>query len=142
MNKVFLTGNLTRDPEMSTTPSGISLCKFGLAVNRPYSKEKEVDFFNIIVWRGPAENCYKYLKKGNKVGISGSIQTRTYDKSDGTKASTFDIVAEEVEFLTTKQETNAVSGGSKTVEQKPQTQGSSSSVLQHFTPIQDDTLPF
>lgn len=142
MNKVFLTGNLTRDPEFSTTPSGISLCKFGLAVNRPYSKEKEVDFFSIIVWRGLAENCYKYLKKGNKVTIIGSIQTRTYDKADGTKASTFDIQADDVEFLTTKQETNNVSGGSKTVEQKSQTQGPASSALQHFTPIEEDGLPF
>jgi single-strand DNA-binding protein len=143
MNKVMLIGNLTRDPELVTTNSGISLCKFGLAVQRRFSSndgEKDVDFFNIVVWRGPAENCYKYLKKGSKVGIMGSIQTRNYESNDGTKKFAFDIVAEEIEFLTSKNAEGGISAdmpvstGSKTT--------GKSDVINTFTPIDDNDLPF
>ena len=68
MNKVILIGNLTKDPELSTTNSGISVCRFTLAVPRRFANaegERETDFFNITVWRAQAENCNKYLKKGN-----------------------------------------------------------------------------
>ena len=88
MNKVFLVGNLTKDPELSTTTNGISVCRFSLAVSRRYvgaSGERETDFINIVVWRGQAENCHKYLKKGSKCGIVGTLQTRSYDAQDGTK---------------------------------------------------------
>ncbi|MBQ8425254.1 MAG: single-stranded DNA-binding protein [Clostridia bacterium] len=143
MNKVMLIGNLTRDPELVTTNSGISLCKFGLAVQRRFSSndgEKDVDFFNIVVWRGPAENCYKYLKKGSKVGIMGSIQTRNYESNDGTKKFAFDIVAEEIEFLSSKAAEGGmtadmpVNAGSKTT--------GKSDVINTFTPIDDNDLPF
>ena len=82
MNKVFLIGNLTRDPELSQLPSGVSVCKFGLAVNRNFtnsSGEREVDFFNITAWRGLGENCAKYLSKGRKVSVVGNrfVITRT-----------------------------------------------------------------
>ena len=145
MNKDILIVNLTRDPELVTTSNGISLCKFGLAVQRRFSSsdgEKDVDFFNIVVWRGPAENCYKYLKKGSKVGILGSIQTRSYETNDGTKRSTFDIVAEEVEFLSSK----SASSDAPSYSEQPQTAGSKSSgksdVINTFTPIDDNDLPF
>ena len=147
MNKVLLIGNLTRDPELVTTNNGISLCKFGLAVQRRFASndgEKDVDFFNIVVWRGPAENCYKYLKKGSKVGISGSIQTRSYESNDGTKKYAFDIIAEEVEFLTSK---NSASdpNGMPPISDMP-VSGSKSSgksdIVNTFTPIDDNDLPF
>ena len=105
MNKVILVGNLTRDPELSETPSGISVCRFAIAVSRDYANadgNRETDFFNITVWRGRAENCGKYLKKGNKVAIVGSIQTRSYEDKDGIKRNVTDIIANEVEFLTPK----------------------------------------
>ena len=105
MNKVVLIGNLTRDPELSTTPSGISLCRFSIAVSRDYANNdgtRETDFFNITVWRGRAENCGKYLKKGNKVAVVGSLQNRSYEGEDGIKRNITDIVANEVEFLTPK----------------------------------------
>ena len=79
MNKVFLIGNLTRDPEISETNSGVSVCHFGIAVNRNYSSgdgERQTDFFNVTAWRGLAENVGKYCKKGNKVAVTGSIQIR------------------------------------------------------------------
>jgi single-strand DNA-binding protein len=103
MNKVILVGNLTRDPELSETPSGIAVCRFSIAVSRDFANaegNREADFFNITVWRGRAENCGKYLKKGNKVAVVGRLQTRSYDDKDGNKRYVTDIVADEVEFLT------------------------------------------
>ena len=109
MNKVILVGNLTKDPELSETPSGVAVCKFSLAVSRDYTNaegNRDTDFFNITVWRGRAENCGKYLKKGNKVAIVGSLQTRSYEDKDGIKRNVVDIIASEVEFLTPKQQAN------------------------------------
>lgn len=119
MNKVFLIGNLTRDPEATVTPSGISLCRFSLAVSRRYASSdgtRETDYFNIVVWRAQADNCAKFLKKGSKAAVIGSIQTRTYDKQDGTKGYATDIVAEEVQFLSSRNDgdtTDAVEGRAK-----------------------------
>ena len=103
MNKVILVGNLTRDPELSETPSGVAVCRFAIAVSRDYANAdgtREADFFNITVWRSRAENCGKYLKKGSKVAVVGSLQTRSYEDKDGIKRNVTDIVANEVEFLT------------------------------------------
>ena len=143
MNKVILVGNLTRDPELITTNNGISLCRFSLAVQRRFSSaegEREADFINIVVWRGQADNCYKYLKKGSKAGVVGSIQTRSYDGTDGTKKYSTEVVAEEVEFLSTK----GSSSGEELVQDEPT--GSKSSgkndVVNKFEPIDDDNLPF
>ena len=105
MNKVILIGNLTRDPELSETPSGVAVCRFAIAVSRDYANSegtRETDFFNITVWRGRAENCGKYLKKGNKVAVVGSLQNRSYEDKDGIKRNVTDIVASDVEFLTPK----------------------------------------
>ena len=144
MNKVILVGNLTRDPELITTNNGISLCRFTLAVQRRYSSnegEREADFINIVVWRAAADNCYKYLKKGSKAGVVGSMQTRSYDAQDGTKRYTTDVVAEEVEFLSTKNQ-----GGSEEYQSEDQSAGSKSTgksdIVNKFEPIDDDNLPF
>ena len=105
MNKVILVGNLTRDPELTETPTGVAVCRFAIAVSRDYASAdgtRETDFFNITVWRGRAENCGKYLKKGNKVAIVGSLQTRSYEDKDGIKRNVTDVIASEVEFLTPK----------------------------------------
>ena len=105
MNKVFLIGNLTRDPELTETTSGIALCRFSIAVNRNYSGsdgERKTDFFNIVAWRGLGENVARYAKKGNKVAVSGSIELRNYEDSQGVKRTGVDIVAQDVEFLTPK----------------------------------------
>ncbi len=104
MNKVYLIGNLTRDPELSETTSGVAFCRFAIAVNRTFVNadgNREADFFNITVWRGQAENCGKFLKKGSKVAIVGSLQNRTYEDKEGVKRTVTDIVANEVEFLST-----------------------------------------
>ena len=105
MNKVYLIGNLTRDPELAETNNGIKVCRFAIAVNRNYSSndgERQTDFFNITVWRTQAENCGRYLKKGSKVAVVGSLQNRSYEDKDGIKRNVTDIVANEVEFLSTK----------------------------------------
>lgn len=103
MNKVILIGNLTRDPELSETNSGIAVCRFGLAVNRQYSSsdgERETDFFQVTAWRGTGENVARYCKKGHKVAVVGSIQMRNYEDREGVKRTAVDIVAQDVEFLT------------------------------------------
>lgn len=103
MNKVFLIGNLTRDPELTETSSGISVCRFAIAVNRNYSSangERQTDFFNCVAWRGLGENVARYAKKGNKVAVSGSVELRNYEDSQGVKRTGIDIVAQDVEFLT------------------------------------------
>lgn len=105
MNKVFLIGNLTRDPEISQTPSGVSVCHFSIAVNRPYTQgdaERQTDFFNCTAWRGLGENLAKYQKKGNKVAVTGSIQLRNYEDNQGVKRTAVDIICQDIEFLTAK----------------------------------------
>ena len=140
MNKVFLIGNLTRDPEVTTTNSGIPVCRFAIAVNRTYSSSdgtREVDFFNITVWRGQAENCGKYLKKGSKVAVIGSLQNRSYEDKDGIKRNVTDIVASEVEFLTNKSASN--DDFSDSAEEAPSRPAKAKPVLEA---IDDDDMPF
>jgi single-strand DNA-binding protein len=137
MNKVYLIGNLTRDPELSETPSGIALCRFSIAVNRNYSSsdgERQTDFFNITVWRTQAENCGRYLKKGSKVAIVGSLQNRSYEDKDGIKRNVTDVVANEVEFLTPKKAQGDIDDGAPIVtakRERPQLEA-----------IDDNQLPF
>lgn len=105
MNQVFLIGNLTRDPELRQTPSGVSYCTFSVAVNRPYTQgdgERKTDFFNCTAWRGQGETIAKYMKKGNKISVVGSIQLREYEDNQGVKRTAVDIVCRDFEFLTPK----------------------------------------
>ncbi len=103
MNKIILIGNLTRDPELRTTASGVTLCSFGLAVNRRRKVEgqPDVDFFNVTAWRQLGELCARYLTKGRKACIVGTVQIRTFDGQDGVKRTTVDVEADDVEFLPT-----------------------------------------
>lgn len=102
MNKCILIGNLANDPESRTTQSGVMQCSFRLAVQRRFanaSGQREADFLPVICWRQTAENCAKYLFKGRKVAVEGSIQTRSYDAQDGSKRYVTEIIADNVEFL-------------------------------------------
>lgn len=106
MQRFICVGNLSKDPETGETPSGVSVCRFSIAINRDFTKEdgaRDVDFFNVIAWRNIGENCGKYLKKGSKVAIVGKLQNRSYEANDGTKRNVTEIIAEQVEFLTPKQ---------------------------------------
>ncbi len=100
MNKVFLIGRLTQDPQTQTLDSGTTLCRFSIAVNRNYSRdgENQADFINIVAWNTTAQNCGKFLTKGSQVAVLGSIQTGSYER-DGVKRQTFDVRADQVEFL-------------------------------------------
>ena len=113
MNKVFLIGNLTRDPELTETASGVALCHFSIAVQRDYTSqdgEKQTDFFNCTAWRGLGESIARYTKKGKKVAVGGSIQLRNYEDNQGTKRTAVDIIVQDCEFLSPKD--NAETGAS------------------------------
>ena len=105
MNKVFLIGRLTRDPELRYTGNNTAVATFSLAVNRNFqsqSGEREADFINIVVWRKQAENVKNYLSQGSQVAIDGRIQTRSYDDNNGQKRYVTEVVADNVEFLGSK----------------------------------------
>ena len=111
MNKSFLVGRLCNDLELIYTTSNIAVCKFNLAVNRNFTNaqgEREADFINIVVFRKQAENVKKYCSKGSLVGIDGRIQTRNYDNQEGKKVFVTEVVAENVTFLSTKKEEQAI----------------------------------
>lgn len=104
MNKVVLIGRVTRDPELRYTASNIPSVRFTLAVNRPFenqSGQREADFINIVVWRKQAENVKKYVTKGSLIAVEGRIQTGSYEK-DGQRVYTTDVVADNVQFLESK----------------------------------------
>lgn len=105
MNKVFLIGRLTKDPELRYTGNNTAVATFTLAVNRNFanqSGEREADFINIVVWRKQAENVKNYIKQGSQVAIDGRIQTRNYEDQNGQKRYVTEVVADNVQFLDTK----------------------------------------
>lgn len=97
MNKVVLLGRLTKDPELRYTKNETAVCGFTLAVDRKFQKD-ETDFIPVVVWQKTAEFCSKYFAKGQKVAVSGRIQTRTWEDENGDKHYVTEIVAEEVDF--------------------------------------------
>ncbi len=143
MNKVFLIGNLTRDPELRTTASSKSVCSFSIAVNRAFSNqqgEKVTDFFNIIVWGKLGENCAKYLSKGRKVAVMGEIQNRSYEK-DGVKRTVTEIIASDVEFLTAR-DSQGDSSYSQREYSTPARKTAPMPEEDSFTELSDEDLPF
>lgn len=113
INRVVLVGNLTRDPELRTTPNGKSVCTLGLAVNERYKNEsgewvEKPNYFDIVVWGAQGENCSRYLSKGRPVAVDGRLSYRSWEAQDGSKRSKVEVVANTVQFLGSRQE----SGGS------------------------------
>ena len=109
MNKVVLIGRLTRDPELRYTGNNTAVASFSLAVNRNYSNqqgEREADFINIVVWRKQAENVKNYLTQGSQVAIDGRLQTRTYDDQNGQRRYITEVIADNVEFLGSRNSSN------------------------------------
>ena len=106
MNRVWLTGRLTKDPELSTTSKGTPNCQFCIAVNRPVVRDgvRETDFINCIVWNKQAENLVKYQKKGNLIGVQGQFRTDKYEVNGETKYKSY-ILGEEVEYMESKKDT-------------------------------------
>lgn len=107
MNKVILTGNLTRAPELRYSINGLAITKFGIAVNRPFSKNDEVDFFNVVAFGKTAEFCTKYFDKGRRAIIEGRFQTSNYTDKDGNKRTSYDVIVDNIEFADSKKKDNA-----------------------------------
>ena len=102
MNHITIIGNLVGNPELRTTQQGVSVCTFGVAVNR--RRSDGVDFFRVSAWRGLGENCAKYLSKGKKVAVTGAVSVSTYKASNGEARANLEVNADDVEFLTPKGE--------------------------------------
>ncbi|MDP3791200.1 MAG: single-stranded DNA-binding protein [Candidatus Omnitrophota bacterium] len=104
LNKVFIMGNLTRDPELRYVPSGTAVASFTIAINRVYTsqageKKEEVSFVRVVVWGRRAEVCGEYLSKGSPVFVEGRLQSRSWESQDGQKRSTIEVIADNVQFL-------------------------------------------
>jgi single-strand DNA-binding protein len=144
LNRAVLVGRLTADPELRTTPNGISVTTFRIAVDRPFTSkagERQTDFITIVAWRSSAEFVCKYFQKGSAIGVDGSIQTREYTDRDGNKRTAFEVVADRLSF----------------VERRSQSGGGSPASMEHSAPAPayqsgsdddfsiidgDDDLPF
>lgn len=144
MNQFYGIGNLVRDPEVRTTNAGIKVCNFTIAINRRMKNngEQQTDYLNIVAWRQLAELCEKYLTKGKKVAVIGSIQVRNYEDKNGVKRTAWDILADEVEFLSP-----ADKGARKEMEYRAEerqaiaTEGNTPADT-GFTQVDDSELPF
>ena len=126
MNKIFIIGNLTRDPESRSLPNGVNLCTFTVAVNG--RKEDDVQFFRVTTWRQLAENCQRFLNKGKKVGVVGSLKLSTYTTKDGKQGASLEVNADEVEFLTKRSDADDT--------------GLTYTAPEGFIPVDDSDLPF
>jgi single-strand DNA-binding protein len=110
MNKVFLIGRLSRDPELRHTTSGTAVCQINVAISRPVAQgtEPQTDFINVVVWNKQAENVAKYLAKGRQIAVEGRIQTRNYDNNEGKRTYVTEVIASNVEFLGSANDNNRV----------------------------------
>lgn len=137
MNKITLIGNLTSDPETRSTPSGVTVCSFTIAVNRRFANadgERQTDFFRINAWRQLGDVCAKHLAKGRKVAVVGELQARLYDAKNGEKRMSLDVAADEVEFLSPKDE--------EPKRKKENSDGYDHTPDEGFTDIDTSDLPF
>ncbi|MBU0437788.1 single-stranded DNA-binding protein [Staphylococcus succinus] len=148
INRVVLVGRLTKDPEFRTTPSGVNVANFTLAVNRTFTNaqgEREADFINVIVFRKQAENVNKYLSKGNLAGVDGRMQSRSYENKEGQRVFVTEVVADNVQFLEPKNNGQAQNGsrGQQTGTNN-QRSGNDNPFANSNGPIdiKDDDLPF
>lgn len=139
MNKVILSGNLARDPELRSTASGKSVASMTLAVRRGWRKTDEsqpdADFFPIVAWEKTAEFCRKYLMKGSRIIVEGRLQTRTYEAQDGSKRYITEVIANEIEFAGSKAQASG-GGFDERNESKP------SAPSNEFEHVDDADIPF
>lgn len=139
MNHVALIGRLTADPELKTTQSGISTTRFSIAVDRAYTRqgeERQADFINIVAWRQTADFICRYFGKGQKIALTGRIQTGSYTDRDVNRRYTFDVIAEKVEFCESKKD-KSEAGYSRTASEP----AASEAEADVFMPDNED-LPF
>ncbi len=138
MNKVILMGRITRDPELRSTPNGISVLSFSIAVDRRFSGkngERQTDFINCVAWRQTAEFIAKYFPKGRMIAVCGSLQTRSWDDQDGKKRYAMDVVVDEAYFTGSAQTSGPAAGAGTypSAQQAPRP----AMPQQHAAPIQD-----
>lgn len=145
MNNVSLIGRLTADPELKATQSGLSTTRFTLAVDRAYAKqgeERQADFISIVAWRQTAEFICKYFSKGRRIALTGRIQTGSFTDKDGNKRYTFDVLAENVEFCDSKQESSASGSGTKRTSGSPAVEATPSDIDSIAELPNEKDLPF
>ena len=143
LNKIFIMGRLTRDPELRTTPNGYTVCDFTIAVNRRRSSQQQqqagqqgdADFFRITAWRQLGENCAKYLSKGRKVFVTGPLSARTYQSQDGSTRVSLEVTADDVEFLSSRADAEAMGSA-------PANTAGVTATSSGFTAVETDELPF
>ena len=141
MNKITLIGNLTHDPEVRSTPSGVTVCTFTIAVNRRFanqSGEKQTDFFRINAWRQLGDTCARYLAKGRKVAVVGAVSLHMYTGSDGQTRASLEVNADDVEFLSSRNDADAAGGYSAPAADAPSAEPQAAG----FTAVETDELPF
>jgi len=143
MNKLTIIGNLTRDPELRTTTTGVNVCDFTVAVNRRQRRDAqngqpEADFFRVSAWRERGELCAKYLSKGRKVCVVGPVSVRTYTGSDGQTRASLEVTADEVEFLSSRNDAEAAGSYSAPAPEVHSAEPQAAS----FTAVETDELPF
>ena len=132
MDRLEFIGNLTRDPELRTTQTGINVCSFSVAVNRrkrDENGEEQADFFRVTAWRELGENCAKWLVKGRKVAVVGPVSVSTYTGNDGKTYANLEVTAQDVEFLSSLND-------EQRKQEKPPVQTGG------FTQVETDELPF
>jgi single-strand DNA-binding protein len=146
INIVALTGRLTADVELKTTPSGVSVCSFSLAVDSKYQKqgeERKASFIDCVAWRNTAEFISKYFKKGSMIGIEGEIQTRTYTDKDGKNRKVTEIVVNNASFCGSKADSSESNINSQQSESDPLNEISANLAQTEFSEVNnDDDLPF
>lgn len=133
LNCAVIMGRLTADPELRTTNNGISVCSFSVAVDRSYARangERQTDFINVVAWRQTAEFVSRYFRKGQMIAVQGSIQTRRYQDRQGNNRTAFEIVADNVSFCGSKNESGAGNYGGQQ-RPAPQNQAAPQSVPQN-----------
>ena len=143
MNKLTIIGNLTRDPELRTTTSGVNVCSFTVAVNRRNRRDDqngqpEADFFRVTAWRQLADICARYLAKGRKVAVVGSVSVHTFTGNDGTTRASLEVTADDVEFLSSRNDAEAAGGYTAPAAEAP----SAETPAAGFTAVETDELPF
>lgn len=133
MNRIILIGNLTKPPELKATPNGLSVCEFTIAVNarRQQDGQESAQYFRVSAWRQLGENCHRYLAKGRKVYVSGPLTARAYLANDGTARVSLEVTADEVEFLSPREEQPMIPPLSAPLPATPD-----------MTPVETDELPF
>ena len=143
INVAILMGRLTADPELRTTPSGVSVTSFSIAVDRSYTKQGEdraTDFINLVAWRQSAEFITRYFRKGSMIAIEGSIQTRSYTDKDGNKRTAFEVLVNRASFCGSKSETGTGSRFDTPAAQGAAYTNASESDFESI--VDDDDLPF